>query len=120
MVQELDDELNPFPWVEGEQECIEAQGDYLESIPVMYHRLPPAPLIPVDTSPTIPSIGTLATTIGRSSNRLFFISYLAIDPSFPEWRLAHVSLEHSMEQHPACLQDGRFLVEFYIPHYSDV
>ena len=25
-----------------------------------------------------------------------------------------------MEQHPACLQDGRFLVEFYIPHSSDV
>ena len=83
-VQELDDEINPFPWMEGEQECVEAQGDSLESIPTMYHGPPPAPLIPVNTSPTIPSVGTLATDIVRSSDRLFFITYCATNPSFPE------------------------------------
>ena len=59
---------------------------------------------------------TLETAIVRSSDRLFFISCCATDPLFQEWYLARVSLEDSIEQHPTCLQDGHFLVEFYIPH----
>ena len=62
-VQELDEELNPFLWMAGEQERVEAQGDSLESIPVVYHIPPHAPMIPVDTSPAIPSIGTLTGVV---------------------------------------------------------
>ena len=89
-VQELDEELNLFPWMEGEQEIVEAQGDSIERIPVMHHGPPPAPPIPVDITPTIPTIGTLATAIVRSTDRLFFNSYCSSDPPFPEWRLVRV------------------------------
>ena len=86
---------------------------------MVYHGPDSAPLIPVDTSPTIPSIETLVTAITRSLDRLFFISYHATDPLFAEC-LVRVSPEDSVEQNPACLQYGCFLVEFYIPHSSDV
>ena len=87
----------------------------------MYHGPPHAPLIHVNIFPTIPGIQTLATAIARSSGKLFFISYHATEPLFLEWRLVHVSLEDSaMEQDPAHLQDGSFLVDFYIPHSSYV
>jgi len=37
-----------------------------------------------------------------------------------EWRLIRVALQESISAYPACLQDGKFLVEFYIGHTSDV
>ena len=86
----------------------------------MYHVPPPTPLLPIDPPPSTPKIGTLPTAIMRSSDKkLIFISYYATDPSFLEWGLVRVCYKDSMAQHPACLHDGRFLVEFYIPYSSD-
>ena len=42
------------------------------------------------------------------------------DPNFLEYRLVRVALEQSMSLHPSYLQDGRFLVEFFIAHMEDV
>ena len=37
-----------------------------------------------------------------------------------EWRLVCVAFKDSIALYPSCLQDGRFLVDFYMPHPSDV
>ena len=36
-----------------------------------------------------------------------------------EWKLIRVNFLKSLQQHPSCLQDGRFLVEFFIEHHRD-
>jgi hypothetical protein len=61
----------------------------------------------------------LAASIIASTDRLFFIS-VVINPSYKEWRLVRVILDNSIALHPACLQDGRFLVEFYVRHSDDI
>jgi hypothetical protein len=77
----------------------------------MYQGPPPAP--PIRATPSLPDISTLAASIISSADRLFFIS-VAVSPSYKEWRLVRVVLDDSISLHPACLQDGRFLVEFYV------
>jgi hypothetical protein len=42
------------------------------------------------------------------------------NPSAREWRLVRVAFSDSTALSPSCLQDGRFLVDFYVLHYSDV
>jgi hypothetical protein len=42
------------------------------------------------------------------------------NPTAREWRLVRVAFSDSTALSPSCLQDGRFLVDFYILHYSDV
>ena len=76
---------------------------------------PPAPLEPAPIVHSVPSIGTLVTGIIKSVDRLFLVADDA-DPHFIEWRLVRVALDDSMSLHTSCLQDGHFLVEFYIAH----
>ena len=83
----------------------------------MYQGPPPAP--PIRATPSLPDISTLAASIISSADRLFFIS-VAVSPSYKEWRLVRVVLDDSISLHPACLQDGRFLVEFYVRHADDL
>ena len=74
-LQDLNKELNTFPWMAGEQDRVELQGDSLECVHVMHHGPPHVPPLHVDTPPSIPAIGTLATAIMRSSDKLSFILY---------------------------------------------
>ena len=67
----------------------------------------------------IPSISTLTTAIIKSSDKLFFISNQIGTNEAREWRLVRIAFQESMSLYPSCLQDGRFLVEFYICHPSD-
>ena len=85
----------------GEKERVKLQGDSLECVPEMYHGPPPVPLLPVDTSPAIPAIGTLVTAIMKSSDEHFFLSYCVTDPSFPEWCLVHISFQDSIDGTPS-------------------
>ena len=124
--QEMDADMDPFPWRPGERERIESEsidGDTAQQAAVMvstmYNGPPPAPLEPAPVTPKVPSIGTLVTSIIKSVDRLFLVADDA-DPHFIEWRLVRVALDGSMSLHPSCLQDGRFLVEFYIAHTDDV
>jgi hypothetical protein len=118
-VSELNDELFPFPWEPGEIPSTSDLDDDVEDSPVMYHGPPPKPPI-VSTHHTVPSIADLAPAIIRSTDRLFFISFNFSAQKYHEWRLVRVALEDSMSLHPSCLQDGRFIVEFYIPHAGDI
>jgi hypothetical protein len=78
---------------------------------------PPATLI--YDNPTIPSISTLTTAIIKSSDKLFFISNPIGTNEAREWRLIRIAFQESMSLYPSCLQNGRFLVEFYTCHPSD-
>jgi hypothetical protein len=56
----------------------------------------------------------------RSEDRLFFIAYAKENnQERREWKLARVNFQQSLQQHPHCLQDGRFLMEFFIEHHRD-
>jgi hypothetical protein len=115
-LSELNEECQPFPWSTGDEERVEAVDSVVED-PVMYTGPTPSP--PTSTSPRPPEIDTLAASIIASTDRLFFIS-VVINPSYKEWRLVRVILDDSIALHPACLQDGRFLVEFYVRHSDDI
>ena len=117
-VAELNDEMFPFPWSPGEREALLATQPTSEIVDVFYDGPPPA--APSTTpSPSVPDIGQLSTAIVRSVDRLFFVSHSLGSNNYREWRLVRVALDDSMALNPACLQDGRFLVEFFIPHTSD-
>ena len=116
-LKELNDELCPFPWFEGERERHLSVDDSIESAVAMYQGPPPTP--PTLTPSVVPSIEQLAPAIVRSIDKLFFISHTTTNAEYREWRLVRVALEDSMSLRPTCLQDGRFLVEFYIMHTSD-
>ena len=103
----------------GEHQLVKFLGNPLDFFLVIYQGPPPGPLMTRDTSPAIPPIGTLASAIVRSSDKLFSIAFCSSCPTFPEWCLVCVAFQDSTELHPACLQDGHFLVEFYIVHSSD-
>jgi hypothetical protein len=64
-------------------------------------------------------ISTLAANILRSNHKLFFILYSLGNSNHREWQLVCVAFEDSIALHPTCLQDGKFLAEFYIAHSSD-
>jgi hypothetical protein len=113
----LNDDLFPFQWLSEEERKQYFDGDSISSIPIMHIRPPPA--VPIYDKPTIPSISTLTTAIIKSSDKLFFISNPIGTNEAWEWRLIKIAFQESMLLYPSCLQDGRFLVEFYICHPSD-
>ena len=84
----------------------------------MYHGPPPSPA--AVRQPSVPPISTLVKSIIDSTDRLFFVSHSLGNPTIREWRLIRVALTDSTAMSPSCLQDGRFLVEFYILHHEDI
>ena len=83
----------------------------------MYQGLLPAPSSYLP--PAIPPLSTLFQQIIQSRNRLFFVSHSIGTASSREWRLVRVNLDKSMATNPTCMQDGQFLVEFYILHSAN-
>ncbi len=79
----------------------------------------PPPSAPTFDTPKIPYISSLTTAIIRSADKLFFISNLIGSNEAQEWRLVGVAFQESMLLYPLWLQDGRFLVNFYICHPAD-
>lgn len=78
---------------------------------------PNLPATPV--SPTPPSISTLTSQLIASENKLFFIRHRIPGSSSSEWYLVRVALRDTLSAHPNALQDGKFLVDFYMLHPSD-
>jgi hypothetical protein len=116
-LSELNDDLFPFPWLSEEERRHYLLGDSISTLPVMYTGPPPS--APTYSTPTIPPLSILTWSIIQSSNKLFFISNSIGTNEAREWRLVQVALQDSMSLYPSCLQDGRFLVEFYISHPAD-
>ena len=70
-------------------------------------------------APSVPDIGPITASILASDDKLFFISHCVPGFYMTEWALARVDLKRSVQAHPAALQDGQFLVDFYTCHPSD-
>jgi hypothetical protein len=116
-LSELNDDLSPFPWSSEEERHHYLSGDTISTLPVMYTGPPPS--APTYSTPTIPPLSILSRSIIQSSDKLFFVSHSIGTNDAREWRLVQVALQESMSSYPSCLQDGRFLVEFYISHPAD-
>ena len=106
-----------YPWRSDDERLRFLAGDTLDSQPALYTGPPPAP--PTHVQPSIPAISDLATSIIRSSDKLFFISHGIGTDTAREWRLVRVAFQDSITHYAPCLQDGKFLVEFYIAHRDD-
>jgi hypothetical protein len=59
-------------------------------------------------------------SIIKSSDKLFFVAHSYNDPTMREWRLIRVAFDNSTTLSPSCLQDGHFLMEFFILHHDDI
>jgi len=115
-LSELNDEMAPLGWMTPEQQDTEDVD--LFSPPAMYTG--PPPVMPTHNPPRVPNTSSLSTSIVKSNDRLFFISHEIPNSNRREWRLVRVNLEESMALRPTCLNDGRYLVEFYIIHPTDI
>jgi hypothetical protein len=117
-LSKLNDEFEPFPWIDDDERARFFSADEIEEEQVLINGPPTSPA--VYTSPPIPSISTLIASIIASSDWLFFVSHSLGNTSVREWRLVQVAFSDSTALYPSCLQDARFLVEFYTLHYDDL
>ena len=121
-LSELNDELDPFivDSIDNDEDTMNTSSDEDDDVDhatIMYTG--PAPAAPAPNLPTIPPFPSLIAAIIASTDRLFFISHAIAANGVREWRLIRVALQDSIALSPSCLQDGRFLVDFYIPHPAD-
>ncbi len=119
-LSELNNEIIPPPWQDEDERRRFMSDDPPFSPPIMYNGPPPAPpTLPAD--PHVPlSITTLVPQIIASTDKLFFIAHKIGLSLCCEWRLVKVAFMESISLYPSALQDGRFLVEFYVAHPQDV
>jgi hypothetical protein len=118
-LSELNNEINPFPWRDENERRQLMTNDPPFLPPVMYNGPTPSPPTTIEL-PLPPSITSLAPQIIASTDKLFFIAHNIGAPTCREWRLVHVAFRDSILLYPPSLQDGRFLVEFYVLHPADV
>jgi hypothetical protein len=105
------DEIPPFPTL---QELDNEFDGWPESGNPFVNQEVITPAEPVEHGilalPT--SSKTKATKVAdliRSEDKLYFIAYSQERiQARKEWKLVHVNFQKSLQQHPSCLQDGRF------------
>ena len=107
----------PFQWLLEDEDRLFISGDTILNLPVMYTSPPPA--APTYPPPAIPELTILIRSIIQSSDQLFFISHSIRSNEAHKWCLVQVVFKESMSSYPLCLQDGRFLLNFFICHPSD-
>jgi hypothetical protein len=73
----------------------------------------------LQTSTAIRPFSQFVADIIRSEDKLFFITHSPANQSRREWKLVQLDFLSTMKLHPQCLQDGKFLVQFFIEHYND-
>jgi hypothetical protein len=87
---------------------------------ILYTGPTPSPPNSTPSSVTTPTITSLSPCIISSANKLFFIAHKLGTSSVQKWRLVRVAFSSTMLIYPSALQDGRYLVEFYVAHPNDV
>jgi hypothetical protein len=117
---ELNNKLDPFPWRDDEERRLMLSKNDSFCPPVMYTGPPPLPPTMSPHKDTPPTITTLSPLIISSSDKLFFISSKIGTADCCKWQLVRVAFEDSVALYPSCLQDGCFLVDFYMSHPADV
>jgi hypothetical protein len=111
-VQELDNEFDGWP--ESGNPFIDIEHSPTDEITTS---------LPIESKVFAANIRNPAMVVADivgSEDRLFFVSYrTSRNQTRREWTLIRVNFLKSIQQHPSCLQDGRFLVEFFIEHHRD-
>jgi hypothetical protein len=94
-------------------------GDSLLTIPGLYTGPPPS--APACSVPSVPSANSLAQRIITSADKLFFILHKigGSDDDVREWRLVRIAFRATTSSYPSCLDDGKYIVEFFISHPAD-
>ncbi len=116
-LSELNNNIPEFQLMLEDERRAHLLGNSIIAIPVMYTG--PRPAAPTYPPPTIPALNILTRAIIQSRNRLFFISHSIGQNEAHKWRLVRVAFEELMSSYPSCLQDGWFLLEFFICHPSN-
>ena len=100
--------------------AIDADNDVCIQVEAFYAL--PEPPVPTSTHPPpdVPLIGQLTATLLSSRKVLFFILYNTPGTSISKWSLVRMDIRQSMSLNPNNMQDGQFLVNFYICHPGDV
>ena len=116
---ELNNELDQsYPWLDDDGHICYFSYNVVEDAPVMYQG--PWPLPAIVRPPAVPPISFLVTSIIDSADCRFFVSHSLGNPLIREWCLICITFADSTAMLPACLQDGKFLVEFYTLHHEDI
>ena len=84
-------------------------------VPGLYTRPPLTP--PLCSVQTIPSAPILAQRIISSADKLFS-SQGRLSLVF-KWHLVRVAFSASTSSYPSCLEDGKYIVDFYSSHPVD-
>ena len=94
-------------------------GDSLITTPSLYTGPPPS--APTCSIPSVPSANSLAQRIITSADKLFFISHKigGSDDDVREWRLVRIAFRATTSSYPSCLDDGKYIVKFFISHPAD-
>ena len=116
-------ELNAecFQWDEGEDDLVYQDNSLCQEIKVFAvtrsqaaaAKGPPPPPVKAPPPFRVPEIGPLTASILTSTDKLFFIAHKIPGSDVSEWALVRINLPLSVQAHPAALQDGRFLAQFY-------
>jgi hypothetical protein len=114
---ELNEDLFPCHW-DLDTDLPEHQDDD-EAMPSPGFYMGPPPSTPSYSAPDVPPTDVLAQRIITSQDRLFFISHAIGSGDVCKWHLVRVAFEATMSLYLSCLVDGRYLVDFYLPHPSD-
>ena len=64
-------------------------------------------------------IAELTTNLVKSTDRLFFVAYSQPSQARKECKLVQVDPKNSIRLNNACLQNGKFIIKFFIRHYND-
>ncbi len=91
-------------------------GDLVIYVSGLY--IGPPPSAPLCSIPAAPLATTLAQHIINSANKMFFISW-KIGSTVCEWRLVRVVFGANTFSYPSCLEDGKYIVDFYTSHPSN-
>ena len=108
-VKDLDDEIDGWP----PQDHL-THEDLFDSDTTTIKQKENVALISVNMD-----LATKIKQIIESEDRLFFISQKLPNQQRREWRLVQINLKESLRQHHTCLQDGKFLFQYYILHQED-
>ena len=111
-VNEMNDSM--FDWYEGEREEVMNFEEQYTEVEVLAAAIKPSP-----NTRSIPIPTELNSLLVASRDKLFFVAYHLPGSEIKEWQLVRVAFAATMEVHPNCIIDGKFLVDFYILHPDD-
>ena len=116
-----------FQWDEGKEDLVYQDNSLCQEIEAFAvtrsqaaaAKRPPPPPVEAPPLSRVPAIGPLTASILSSTDTLFFIAHKIPGSDVSEWAVVRIDIPLSIKAHPAALQDGRFLAQFYTCHPAE-